>query len=94
MDSEDIYDKYLNHHESEYDKWFNCAFDCMKDGDLEKIELMLEHLNREKGDLRDLEKSLLQNLLRRYDESDLRPETIDLASDYEIIDEGAENSFA
>lgn len=94
MSSDNIYFEILNYEESDDSNWFGYAWNSIEEGEFEDVELLLEELDSRKEELGDLEISLLVEIFREYDESDLRDYTVSLAKEYDVRDEGPANSFA
>jgi hypothetical protein len=93
MSSDNIYYSILDYDGSEDANWFNYAWRSIEEADFEDVERLLEELDSREGGLGDLEISLLIQLNSNYDDSDLRPYTLDLVEEYDIEDDGPSNSL-
>lgn len=94
MSSDNIYFEVLYYDGSEDPNWFSYSWHSIDEGDFEDVERLLEELNVRKEELGDLEISLLEKILRQYEESELRSYTRILADEYNVTDDGPTNSFA
>ncbi|MFO7793665.1 MAG: hypothetical protein R6V35_01680 [Candidatus Nanohaloarchaea archaeon] len=94
MSSDNVYYEILDYDGSEDRNWFGYAWRSIKNDDFDDVERLLEERDSAGDGLGDLEVSLLIEIFKAYDESNLRPYTVKLADEYDVRDDSPKNSFA